>query len=144
MAALVLGISFAYPVVIEPLSNTFTPLPAGPLRTSLLQLAAEDHVRVSDILVADASKRTTAENAYVSGFGATKRVVLYDTLLSQNKDDPAAVRLVVAHELGHAKNQDVLTGTIEGALGTAGAVCLLYLLISWRPVQRWAGVDSPR
>ena len=142
VAALVLGISFAYPVVIEPLSNTFTPLPAGPLRTSLLQLAAEDHVRVSDILVADASKRTTAENAYVSGFGATKRVVLYDTLLSQNRDNPEAVRLVVAHELGHAKNQDVLTGTIEGALGTAGAVCLLYLLISWRPMQRWAGVDG--
>ena len=116
VAALVLGISFAYPVVIEPLANKFTPLPAGPLRTSLLQLAAEDHVKVSDILVADASKRTTAENAYVSGFGATKRVVLYDTLLSQNENQPEQVRLVVAHELGHAKNQDVLTGTIEGAL----------------------------
>jgi STE24 endopeptidase len=142
VAALVLGISFAYPVVIEPLSNTFTPLPAGPLRTSLLQLAAEDHVRVSDILVADASKRTTAENAYVSGFGATKRIVLYDTLLSQNKDQPEQVRLVVAHELGHAKNNDVLHGTIEGALGTAGAVCLLFLLISWAPLLRRAGVDN--
>jgi STE24 endopeptidase len=142
VAALVLGLSFAYPVLIEPLANKFTPLPAGALRTSLLQLAADDHVKVSDILVADASKRTTAENAYVSGFGATKRVVLYDTLLSQNVNQPEQVRLVVAHELGHAKNQDVLTGTIEGALGTAGAVCLLFLLISWAPLQRRAGLHD--
>jgi STE24 endopeptidase len=142
VAALVLAISFAYPVIIEPLSNTFTSLPAGPLRTSLLQLAAQDHVHVSDILVADASKRTTAENAYVSGFGATKRIVLYDTLLSQNKDQPEQVRLVVAHELGHAKNNDVLHGTIEGALGTAGAVCLLFLLITWQPLLRRAGLDN--
>ena len=135
VAALVLGISFAYPVLIEPLSNHFTSLPAGELRTSLLQLAAEDHVKVSDILVADASRRTTAENAYVSGFGATKRVVIYDTLLRPGVPE-AQVRLVVAHELGHAKNQDVLTGTIEGALGSAGAVCLLYLLITWEPLLR--------
>lgn len=139
VGALVVGISFAYPVLIEPLSNHFTPLAAGELRTSLLHLAAEDHVRVSQILVADASRRTTAENAYVSGFGATKRIVLYDTLL--RPDVPQAqVELVVAHELGHAKNNDVLHGTIEGALGSAGAVCLLYLLITWQPLLRRAGL----
>jgi STE24 endopeptidase len=141
VAALVLGISFAYPVLIEPLSNKFTSLPAGELRTSLLQLAAQDHVKVSDILVADASKRTTAENAYVSGFGATKRIVLYDTLLEPNVPQ-AQIRLVVAHELGHAKNNDVLHGTIEGALGSAGAVCLLYLLISWQPLLRRVHLDN--
>ena len=141
VALLVVGISFAYPVVIEPLSNTFTPLAAGELRTSLLHLAAEDHVKVSQILVADASRRTTAENAYVSGFGATKRIVLYDTLL--RPDVPQAqVELVVAHELGHAKNNDVLTGTFEGALGSAGAVCLLYLLITWQPLLRRAGLSG--
>jgi STE24 endopeptidase len=141
VALLVVAISFAYPVVIEPLSNKFTPLGAGELRTSLLHLAAEDHVKVSQILVADASRRTTAENAYVSGFGATKRIVLYDTLL--HPDVPQAqVELVVAHELGHAKNNDVLTGTLEGALGSAGAVCLLYLLITWQPVLRRAGLSG--
>ncbi len=141
VAALVLGLSFAYPVLIEPLSNTFTPLAQGPLRTSLLQLAAEDHVKVSDILIADASRRTTAENAYVSGFGATKRIVLYDTLLRPGVPE-AQVRLVVAHELGHAKRNDVLHGTIEGALGSAGAVCLLYLLITWQPLLRRGRIDD--
>jgi STE24 endopeptidase len=141
VAALVLAISFAYPVLIEPLSNHFTPLPKGELRTSLLQLAAEDHVKVSDILVADASRRTTAENAYVSGFGATKRIVLYDTLLRPGVPE-AQVELVVAHELGHAKYNDVLHGTIEGALGSAGAVCLLYLLITWPPLLRRVGIGD--
>ena len=88
----------------------FTPLPAGQLRTDLLQLAARDHVPVEDVLVADASRRTTALNAYVSGFGSTRRIVLYDTLVE--KASPREVELVVAHELGHAKRQDVLHGTL--------------------------------
>lgn len=138
VAVLVLGLSFAYPVLIEPLSNHFVSLQQEPLRSELLALAAKDNVKVSDILVADASRRTTAENAYVSGFGRTKRIVIYDTLLK----DPAQVRLVVAHELGHAKNKDVLHGTIEGALGAAGAVCLLYLLMTWLPLTRRAGLDN--
>ncbi|MDX6207271.1 MAG: endopeptidase [Frankiales bacterium] len=141
VAALVLAISFAYPVLIEPLSNTFTPLPNGELRTSLLQLAAADHVKVSQILVADASRRTTAENAYVSGFGATKRIVLYDTLVRPGVPE-AQIKLVVAHELGHAKRNDVLHGTIEGALGSAGAVCLLYLLITWPALLRRVGLPD--
>ncbi len=138
VAVLVVAISFAYPVLIEPLSNHFVPLEQGQLRTELLAMAAQDHVKVSDILVADASRRTTAENAYVSGFGATKRIVIYDNLLK----DPAQVRLVVAHELGHAKNRDVIHGTIEGALASAAAVCLLYLLITSAPLMRRAGIDN--
>ena len=63
-------------------------------RDDLLQLARRDGVHVSDVLVADASRRTTAENAYVSGFGRTRRIVLYDTLL---RASPAEIRLVVAH-----------------------------------------------
>ncbi|MDX6227718.1 MAG: endopeptidase [Frankiales bacterium] len=141
VAALIVGISFAYPVLIEPLSNKFVSLQEEPLRTELLQLAAEDHVKVSDILVADASRRTTAENAYVSGFGATKRIVIYDTLLRPNVPR-VQVRLIVAHELGHAKHNDVLHGTLEGALGSAGAVCLLYLLITWPPLLRRARIDN--
>ncbi|MDX6221501.1 MAG: endopeptidase [Frankiales bacterium] len=141
VAALIVGISFAYPVLIEPLSNKFVSLQEEPLRAQLLQLAAEDHVKVSDILVADASRRTTAENAYVSGFGATKRIVIYDTLLRPNVPR-AQVRLIVAHELGHAKNNDVLHGTLEGALGSAGAVCLLYLLMSWPPLLRRVRLDT--
>lgn len=136
-AALVMAGSFAYPVVVEPLFSGFHPLPAGPLRTSLLDLAHRDGVAVSQVLVSDASARTTELNAYVSGFGASKRIVLYDTLLRQ---PPAQIRLVVAHELGHAKFQDVLHGTVEGALGFAAGVCLLFLVTGSRRVLRRAGV----
>lgn len=139
-AVLTIVISFGYPLLVEPVFNKFTPLPAGSLRTSLLQLAAEDHVRVDRVLVADASRRTTALNAYVSGFGSTKRIVLYDTLLFSAS--PAEVRLIVAHELGHAKRSDVLHGTLEGALGVAAGGCLLFLVLAWQPLLRRAGVTS--
>jgi STE24 endopeptidase len=129
-AVLVLGVSFAYPVLVEPRFNDFTSMPAGALRDDFMQLAAQDGVPVKDVLVADASKRTTAVNAYVSGFGSTRRLVVYDTLLKDTP--PAQVRLVVAHELGHAAEHDVLHGTIIGVLGAAFAVTLLRLLLGAR------------
>lgn len=140
-AALVCAGSFAYPVVVEPVFHRFTPLEQGPLRTELLALAERDGVPVRDVLVADASRRTTAVNAYVSGFGSTRRIVVYDTLLVRST--PQEVALVVAHELGHADADDVLRGTLLGALGAAAGVCLVALLLSWAPLLRRAGVDGP-
>ena len=125
-AALVIAGSFVYPLVVEPVFNRFHPLPAGPLRTQLLALAAKDHVHLDDILVADASRRTTTDNAYVSGFGASRRLVLYDTLLRH--DSPAEVRVLTAHELGHVKNGDVLHGTLLGALAVSSAMCFAFVL----------------
>ncbi|WP_019630884.1 M48 family metallopeptidase [Actinomadura atramentaria] len=136
--ALVVAGSFAYPVVVEPMFNDFRPLPAGTLRTDLMSMAARDGVPVKDVLVADASRRTTALNAYVSGFGSTRRIVVYDTLLSS---PPPQIRSVVAHELGHAKRGDVLYGTLVGALAVAGGVCLLGLLLSSPRLRRRAGLD---
>jgi STE24 endopeptidase len=127
---LVVAGSFVYPYVVEPVFNNFHSLPAGPMRSELLGLARQDHQPLSDILVADASRRTTTENAYVSGFGASRRLVVYDTLLRQ--DTPAEVRVIVGHELGHAKYDDVLIGTSEGALGVAAAMCALFLLVGQR------------
>ncbi|HSF27343.1 MAG TPA: M48 family metallopeptidase, partial [Actinomycetes bacterium] len=139
-AVLVLVVSFAYPVVVEPLFNKFTPMPAGQLRDSLVQMARTDGVPVRDVLVADASRRTTALNAYVSGFGATRRIVVYDTLLSGAP--PEQVRLVVAHELGHAKANDVLYGSLVGALAAAAAVPLLALVLGSGPLLRRAGATG--
>ena len=139
-AVLVIVISFAYPIVVEPVFNRFTPMAAGPLRTSLLDLAARDGVPAKDVLVADASRRTSTVNAYVSGFGATRRIVVYDNLVDQAS--PEEVRLVVAHELGHAKNKDVLWGTLAGALGIAALVCVLGLLLRSEWLLGRAGVSS--
>ena len=139
-AALVVAGSFAYPLVVEPVFNDFASLPAGPLRTQVLELAERDGVPVDDVLVADASRRTSALNAYVSGFGSSRRIVLYDTLVE--RATPEEVALVVAHELGHADEDDVLVGTLLGALGVAAAVCALAVLLSWRPVLRRSGTDG--
>jgi STE24 endopeptidase len=139
-AILVVLLSFVLPVLVEPVFNKFTSMPDGPLRTQLIQLADRDGVPVKDVLVADASRRTRAVNAYVSGFGPTRRIVVYDTMLTEAS--PAEVVSVTAHELGHAKAQDVLAGTLLGALGTAAAVIALFLLGSWGGLLRRAGVDS--
>lgn len=127
LAVLVLAGSFVYPVLVEPLFNEFRPLEAGSLRTDILALADREGVPVDDVLVADASRRTTTLNAYVSGFGSTRRVVLYDNLVD---DVPRAqVLSVVAHELAHAKHDDVLTGSLLGAAGAVFGVGLLALVV---------------
>ncbi|MDQ1683149.1 MAG: endopeptidase, partial [Frankiaceae bacterium] len=139
-AAVVVVMSFLFPIIIEPLFNKFTPLPAGPLRDDLIAMGARDGIAISDVLVADASRRTTALNAYVSGFGATRRIVVYDTLLQRPADE---VRLVAAHELGHAADGDVVHSTVVGALGAAVAACLLGFSMSSGSLLRRAGVDGP-
>jgi len=138
--ALVVLLSFVFPVLIEPVFNTFTSLPAGALRDGLLVMAARDELPVRDVLVADASRRTTGLNAYVSGFGATRRIVVYDTLLREAPD--GEVRSVVAHELGHAKARDPETGAILGSVGAATAVVTLFVLGQWDALLHLAGVDS--
>lgn len=115
-AAFAAGAAFLYvgPVVLDPLFNRFQRLPAGPARTDVLELARDAGVRVGGVYEVDASRRTTAANAYVTGLGATKRVVLFDTLLEHFSRDE--VRLVVAHELAHVHYRDVPRGLLYLAL----------------------------
>jgi STE24 endopeptidase len=127
LGVLVLLGSFVYPVIVEPIFNDFTSLPDGPLRTEVLQLADREGVPVDDVLVADASRRTTTLNAYVSGFGSTRRVVLYDNLVDDVPRDQALS--VVAHELAHAKHDDVRTGSLLGAAGAVFGIGLLALVL---------------
>lgn len=140
-AGLAFGGSFVYPVVVEPVFNDFTSLPDGRLRTEIFALAAAEGVPIDDVLVADASRRTTTLNAYVSGFGSTRRVVLYDTVLT-GLPRPE-IEVIVAHELGHAKHDDVLLGTTLGALGAAAGVGLLGVLLSSPRLLRRAGASGP-
>ncbi|MFL6156772.1 MAG: M48 family metalloprotease [Marmoricola sp.] len=133
--------SFVYPVVVEPLFNSFHSLPAGQLRSDVFRLAKAEHVQISDVLVADASRRTTTLNAYVSGFGSTRRVVIYDTVLTSLTTPE--IETVVAHELGHAHHDDVLVGTVLGAAGGAAGVGLLGVLLSSRRLRDRAGITGP-
>ena len=93
------------PVVLDPIFNDFTRLPEGETRSDVLALAEAAGVSVGEVYSVDASRRTTAANAYVTGLGPTKRVVLFDTMLDRYTRDE--VRLVVAHELGHVRHRDV-------------------------------------
>ncbi|HEV2636628.1 MAG TPA: M48 family metallopeptidase [Actinocrinis sp.] len=137
-AALVFVLSFLVPVLVEPLFNKFTPLPEGPLRERLFALAAAGGVPVREILVSDASKRTTVLNAYVSGIGRSRRVVIWDTTLARIDEDQIA--FIAAHELGHAARRDVVWGTLAGALGLAGTVGLIAAALQWPWLLARAGV----
>jgi STE24 endopeptidase len=117
-AAIVVGfgvvVTYASPIVLDPLFNRFEPLPRGELRSDVLDMARRAGVNVGEVYVMDASRRTTAANAYVAGLGSTKRVVLFDTLLDEFS--PGEVRLVVAHELGHVHHDDVPHGLLYLAI----------------------------
>ena len=100
--------------MLDPLFNRFTPLRQEPLRGEVLALARDAGVRVSEIQVMDASKRTTGANAYVAGLGASKRIVIYDNLL---RDFTHAEQLnIIAHELGHEHYDDLRNGLIYIAI----------------------------
>jgi STE24 endopeptidase len=116
------------PVVLDPLFNDFTPLPEGQARTDVLELARAAGVKVGEVYSVDASRRTTAANAYVTGLGPTKRVVLFDTLLDRYSRDE--LRMVVAHELAHVRHRDVPRGVLYAAL-VAPAVALAVQQLSW-------------
>jgi STE24 endopeptidase len=140
-AAVVFVLSFLAPVVFEPLFNKFRPLDDESLVESLRALSREAGVPVRDVLVADASRRTTKENAYVSGLGATRRVVVYDTLLSRGSAQE--VRLVVAHELGHRRDGHVLKGTLTAALGAVVVAFVVFGLLRSDAVLRAIGATGP-
>jgi STE24 endopeptidase len=108
------------PVVLDPIFNRFTPLPSGRTRDDVLALARSAGVDVGQVYEVDASRRTTASNAYVAGLGRTKRVVLYDNLLEDFSRDE--VRLVVAHELGHVHYRDVPRGLLYVLLVAPGGL----------------------
>ena len=103
VVALAAVFTWLAPVVLAPVFNDFEELPPGQARSDVLELGERADVEIGEVYSVDASRRSTALNAYVSGLGPTKRVVLYDTLLEEaNRGER---RSVVAHELGHVDAQ---------------------------------------
>jgi STE24 endopeptidase len=139
-ALLVLALGFAAPIVLEPLFNRFRPLGDAALAGELRALAESAGVPVRDVLVADASRRTRRENAYVSGLGGTRRIVLFDNLLDAS--EPRQIRLVVAHELGHRRARHVERGTLLAMAGAAAVVLVLWGLLSWPALLKAIGASG--
>jgi Zn-dependent protease with chaperone function len=140
-AVVVLVLSFIAPVVLEPIFNRFQPLRDEATAAELRALAQRAGVPVRDILVADASRRTRKGNAYVSGLGKTRRVVLYDTLLA--RAGAAEVRMIAAHELGHRRMRHVVWWTLIGMAEAAAAALLLWALFEFGSVLRALGASGP-
>ena len=129
-----------YPILIDPLFNKFEKLQPGQLRTHVMQLADRAGVDVGEVYRVDASRRTTAANAYVIGLGHSKRVVLYDNLIEGFPRDE--VRVVVAHELGHQKHNDLLRGLAWLALVAPAGTFLTQALAE--RLGRREGLGDPR
>jgi STE24 endopeptidase len=128
---------FLSPIVIEPLFNRFEPLRDRALAAEIEESAQTLGVRVEDVLVADASRRTTTGNAYVSGLGPSKRVVLYDTLLDGRFTD-GEIRAIAAHELAHVARAHLWKGLAWFALLAVPAVFLIAAV-----TERRGGLDDP-
>ncbi len=131
---------FLYPVAIAPLFNRFTPLDDPSLERDIRSLASEAGVEVDQVLVADASRRSTLENAYVAGLGRTRQVVLYDTLLTAG--GPAETRFVVAHELAHDRENHVLKNLALSSAGLLTGFAVLALLAHRTRLWSWAGAEG--
>jgi STE24 endopeptidase len=119
--------TFLWPLIVAPLFNRFQPVNEGPVKTMVTQLADRAGLQVDQILVMDASRRTTKANAYFTGLGATKRIVLYDTLLDGYP--PEEVEAVIAHEMAHWQRGHIVRGLLWGILASFLLLGLLYAVL---------------
>lgn len=119
-------ISFLYPLLSR-IGNKFTPLEDGELKDSLMELLTKHGYKVKAIEVMDASRRTTKLNAYFTGFGKMKTIVLYDNLV--NAMSPDEICAVFAHELGHGLHKDVLKSQILNICYTSLIAVIAWLVV---------------
>jgi len=127
--------------VIVPLFNKQTPLPDGELKTAIRTFSNNAGFLLENVYVIDGSKRSTKANAYFTGFGNKKRIVLYDTLISELSNEEIAA--VLAHEIGHYKKHHVISGMFFSLLTTA-LMLYVFSLVSNNPAfAKVLGSDVP-
>ena len=136
-----LFILYIYPVVIAPIFNKFRPLEEGELKERLENLASRLNFEVKGISVMDGSKRSKHSNAYFTGFGQNRRIVLYDTLIERLS--PAELEGVLAHEIGHRKKHHITKRTAFSLLVTLGTFLIIHLLIDYVPLYTAFGFNNP-
>jgi STE24 endopeptidase len=127
--------NFIYPIVIDPLFYKFTPLKDEALQKEINAITDKAGIKIDKILVADASRKTNTVNAYFSGIGSSKRIVIYDNLI--NNHSRGEVLSVIAHEIGHWRYRHILYNII---IGCAEIILLVFIL---KMVQSGIGVNAP-
>ena len=130
-----------YSNLIVPLFNKQTPLPEGELKTAIENFAGRVGFKLDHIYVIDGSKRSTKANAYFTGFGAKKRIVLYDTLIADLTTHELVA--VLAHEIGHYKKKHVLRSMLLGILQTGIVLYLFSLFVGSNELSAALGVETP-
>ena len=130
-----------YPTVIAPWFNKFSPLEEGSLRDKIIALAEKVRFRTSGIFVMDGSKRSKHSNAYFTGLGRVKRIVLFDTLIDTLGEDQ--VVSVLAHEIGHEKKNHIKKGLILSLVGMLFGLWILSLLLHYEPFFQAFGFSRP-
>ncbi|HVJ75122.1 MAG TPA: M48 family metallopeptidase [Casimicrobiaceae bacterium] len=120
-----------YPTVIAPLFNRFTPMPEGPARARIEALLARCGFASRGLYLMDGSKRSSHGNAYFTGFGRAKRIVMFDTLLERLTPDETEA--VLAHELGHFKLRHVAKRIAWSAAASLG----FFALLAWLATSDW-------
>ena len=130
-----------YSSLIVPLFNKQSPLEAGELKDAIFAFSKKTGFTLNNIYVIDGSKRSTKANAYFSGFGAKKRIVLYDTLI--NDLDTEEIVAVLAHEIGHYKKKHVLINMILSLLVTGITLYIFSLFIDNALLSKALSVDIP-
>ncbi|MBS2097399.1 M48 family metallopeptidase [Carboxylicivirga linearis] len=140
-SAFMIFMTMFYTSLILPLFNKQTPLEGGELRDALEAFSIKAGFKLDNIFVMDGSKRSTKANAFFSGLGAKKRIVLYDTLINDLKTDEIVA--VLAHEVGHYKLKHTLWGTLTGVFQT-GVILFIFGLVVGSPLLSQAlGVEEP-
>jgi STE24 endopeptidase len=129
-----------YSELIVPLFNKQTPLEAGPLREKIEQFSNMTGFKLHNIYVIDGSKRSTKSNAYFSGFGPKKRIVLYDTLMKDFSDEQIVA--VLAHEIGHYKKKHVLISLVTSVFMTGLMLFLFSLVVNNPSLSRALGTEA--
>jgi len=130
-----------YSSFIVPLFNKQTPLEEGELRQAISAFSEKVGFRLNNIFVIDGSKRSTKANAYFTGLGPKKRIVLYDTLIKELSTKEIVA--VLAHEIGHYKKKHTLTGMIAGIIQTGITLFILSLFIGNPALSAALGSDQP-
>jgi STE24 endopeptidase len=141
VSALVVFMVFLWPVLVDPLFNRFTPVAEEELRTRAGAIARRAGIDAGEVLWVDASRRTRRTNAYFTGLGATKRIVLWDTLKdpdgSITPETLDEVETILAHEAGHWQHGHMWKGTLLAVGGIGVFFFLLWLVfrsgLSWVP-----------
>jgi len=125
-----LVVQYVAPTWIMPIFNKFKPLASGELKTAIMSYAASINFPLKQIYIMDGSKRSSKSNAFFTGFGKNKRIVLFDTLVDQHSV-PELVA-VLAHEMGHYKKKHILQNLVVGLVHTGLMFYLLSFVISYR------------